>query len=109
MSVTVHNSGQLTANPVSRMFAAPHTTYSMNVGLKVAYLYHDGDILEVRIDRQKIGPLFPKAGNSPGIPFSVGRSPGSRHPLGARPFEREPSPTVRIRAGLSHSSLDRGR
>jgi len=31
------------------MFAAQHTIYSMNAGLKVAYLYHDGDIIEVRI------------------------------------------------------------
>jgi hypothetical protein len=31
------------------MFAAQDTIYSMNAGLKVTYLYHDGDIIEVRI------------------------------------------------------------
>ena len=31
------------------MIVAQHTIYSMNAGLKVDYLYHDGDIIEVRI------------------------------------------------------------
>ena len=40
---------KLPRTPFLRMFAAQHTIYSMNAGLKVAYLYHDGDIIEVRI------------------------------------------------------------
>lgn len=31
------------------ILAAQHIIYSMNAGLKVTYLYHDGDIIEVRI------------------------------------------------------------
>jgi hypothetical protein len=36
------------------MFAAEHTIYSMNAGLKVTYLYHDGDIIEVRIVAENV-------------------------------------------------------
>jgi hypothetical protein len=36
------------------MFAAQHTIYSMNAGLKVTYLYHDGDIIEVRIVAENV-------------------------------------------------------
>jgi len=31
------------------MFTARHAIYSMSAGLKVTYLYHDGDLIEVRI------------------------------------------------------------
>ena len=36
------------------MLAAQHTIYSMNAGLKVTYLYHDGDIIEVRIVAENV-------------------------------------------------------
>ena len=36
------------------MLAAQHTIYSMNAGLKVTYLYHDGDIVEVRIVAENV-------------------------------------------------------
>jgi hypothetical protein len=46
----------LVKTPFSKMFAARHSIYSMkpglNPGLKVTYLYHDGDIIEVRIVAQ---------------------------------------------------------
>jgi hypothetical protein len=40
---------QTCRNPFSGMLASQHTIYSMTAGLKVTYLYHDGDIVEVRI------------------------------------------------------------
>lgn len=40
---------KLPATPFMRHSPRQHTIYSMNVGLKVTYLYHDIDLVEVRI------------------------------------------------------------
>jgi hypothetical protein len=51
--VSFDHESNLAKIPFSKMFAARHSIYSMkpglNPGLKVTYLYHDGDITEVRI------------------------------------------------------------
>jgi hypothetical protein len=43
---------EVSENPVFKIFAARHTIYLVKPGLKVTYLYHDGDIIEVRIIAQ---------------------------------------------------------
>jgi hypothetical protein len=50
--LAVQGGSRFPKSPFSKMFAARHTIYSMNPGLKVTYLYHDGDIIEVRIIAQ---------------------------------------------------------